>query len=47
MTIQGPGVFLPVQAIPDPQELKSVYDALKRNMKVVVNVTMEQLAPLM
>eukprot|EP00435_Cladocopium_sp_Y103_P044768 s1157_g12.t1 len=32
-------------AIPDPQELKTVYDALKRSNKVVVNVTMEQLEP--
>jgi len=30
-------------AIPDPHELKAVYDALKRSHKVVVNVTMEQL----
>lgn len=30
-------------AIPDPHELKAVYNALKRSHKVVVNVTMEQL----
>ena len=43
MSVNNHFAVLCPEAIPDKQELQAVYDALKRSMKVVVNVSMEQL----